>query len=98
MIDPTLKRRLEQLEQDYWRRTVEALDRYLEGRSIKDVEFFCANGYLTENPILGTIFEPPRLTWRERWTEWKEFQRFSETKTAEENEYFCIHGQWPARK
>src|SRR5437764_11274623 len=33
----TLKRRLEQLEQDYWRRTVEALDRYLEGRSIKDL-------------------------------------------------------------
>jgi hypothetical protein len=61
-----------------------------------DVEFFCINGYLPENPILGRIFEPPRVSWRERWKEWKEFQRVSKNKTAEENEYFCIHGQWPA--
>jgi hypothetical protein len=93
----TLKRRLEQLEEDYWRRTVEAADRYLEGRSIADVEFFCAHGYLPDNPILGRIFEPPRMSWNERWTQWKEFQRVSKNKTAEENEYFCIHGQWPAK-
>jgi hypothetical protein len=92
----TLKRRLEQIEEDYWRRTVEAVDRYLEGRSIADVEFFCINGYLPENPLLGRIFEPPRVSWRERWKEWKEFQRVSKNKTDEENEYFCIHGQWPA--
>ena len=92
----TLKRRLEQLEEDYWRRTVEAVDRYLEGRSNADVEFFCANGYLPENPILGRVFEPPRMSWHERWTQWKEFQRVSKNKTAEENEYFCVHGQWPA--
>ena len=52
----TLKRRLEQFEEDYWRRTVEAVDRYLDGRSIADVGFFCAHGYLPGNPILGRIF------------------------------------------
>jgi hypothetical protein len=92
----TLKRRLEQLEENCWRRTVEGLDRYLEGRSVADVEYFCITGYLPENPILGHIFEPSRMSWRERWIEWKEFQRVSKNKTAEENEHFCIHGQWPA--
>jgi hypothetical protein len=76
----TLKRRLEQLEENCWRRTVEGLARYLEGRSVADVEFFCANGYLPENPILGHIFEPSRMSWRERWKEWKEFQRVLKTK------------------
>jgi hypothetical protein len=37
------------------------------------------------------------MSWRERWKEWKEFQRVSKNKTAEENEHFCIHGQWPAK-
>ena len=44
----TLKRRLEQLEEDCWRTTVEAVDKYLEGRSVAYVEFFCANGYLPD--------------------------------------------------
>jgi hypothetical protein len=92
----TLKRRLEQLEETYWRTTADAVDRYLEGRSIVDIEFFCVNGYLPENPILGPIFKPPRMSWPERWREWKESQRVFITKTTEEREYFCIHGQWPA--
>lgn len=62
----TLKRRLEQLEETYWRRTAETVDRYLEGRSIADIEFFCINGYLPENPILGPIFKPLRISWPER--------------------------------
>jgi hypothetical protein len=95
-MNSTIQRRLERIEMAEWRRNSEILDNYFEGRSIEDVEFFCANGYLPENPILGSIFEPSRLTWRERWTAWKEFQRASKTKTAEEREYFCIHGQWPA--
>jgi hypothetical protein len=51
---------------------------------------------LPENPILGCIFEPPRISCQARWTEWKEFQRVCKNRTAEENEYFCIHGQWAA--
>jgi ribonuclease I len=43
--------------------------------------------------------EPLKLltvSWHERWTQWKEDQRVFKNKTAEENEYFCVHGQWPA--
>jgi hypothetical protein len=46
----TLKRRLEQLEENCWRRTVEGLDRYLEGRSVADVEYFCIKAIYLRTP------------------------------------------------
>jgi hypothetical protein len=49
-MEGTRERECPTPQQAYWRRTVEAVDRYLEGRSIADVEFFCINGYLPENP------------------------------------------------
>jgi len=50
----TLKRRIEQLEETQWQELLEAADRYLEGRSIEDREFFCVHGYLPEVPIPGS--------------------------------------------
>lgn len=91
------KRRLEQAEEEHWRRTIEVLDRYLEGRSTADVEVFCVYGYLPEIPIPGRPFEPPLMSWNERWKHWKEFQRMAANKTREVREFFCVHGYWPTR-
>ena len=90
-----LKRRLEQVEEEHWRRTIEVLDRYLEGRSREDVEFFCVHGYLPEIPIPGRPFTPPPMSWKERWKDCKEFQRVAAKKTTEEREFFCVNGYWP---
>ena len=88
------KRRLEQVEEEHWRRTIEVLDRYLEGRSREDGEFFCVHGYLPEIPIPGRPFAPP-MSWKERWKDWKEYQRVAAKKTTEEREFFCVNGYWP---
>ena len=101
------KRRLEQVEEEHCRRTIEVLDRYLEGRSREDVEFFCVHGYLPEIPFFcvhgylpeiptpGRPFAPPPMSWNERWKDWKEFQRVAAKKTTEEREFFCVNGYWP---
>ena len=91
------KRRLEQVEEEHWRRTIEALDRSLDGRTIGDVEFFCVHGYLPEIPIPGRPFAPPPMSWKERWKDWKEFQRVAAKKTTEEREFFCVNGYWPTQ-
>ena len=89
------ERRLERVEEEHWRKTIEVLDRYLEGRSLEDVEFFCVHGYLPEIPIPGRPFAPPPMSWNERWKDWKEFQRTAANKTTEEREFFCVNGYWP---
>jgi hypothetical protein len=91
------KGRLERVEEEHWRKTIEVLDRYLEGRSREDVEFFCVHGYLPEISIPGRPFAPPPMSWNERWKDWKEFQRAAAKKTTEEREFFCVNGYWPTR-
>jgi len=90
-----LKRKIERLEEEYWRRTLETADHYLKGRSVEDVEFFCVHGYLPDVPIRGQTFEPTPMSWPERWKLFRNFQRIAATKTAEELEFFCSHGYWP---
>ena len=90
-------RRVEQLEEVYWRRTLDATDRYLEGRSVEDVEFFCVHGYLPEVPTPGIPYIPERLSWKQRWKQWKEHKLTCTNKSVEEREFFCVHGYWPAQ-
>jgi hypothetical protein len=90
-------RRIEQLEEEQCRRALEGLDRYLEGRSIEDVEFFCVHGFLPEVPIPSSPFVPEPLRWKERWKQWKKQERQFTNRTVEEREFFCVHGYWPDR-
>lgn len=78
-----------------WRRNMEMADRYLEGRSVEDVEFFCAHGYLPEPPIPGTLYVRKERNWKEDWKQWKEFQRETAGKSVEDQEFFCANGYWP---
>src|ERR1700756_4702074 len=90
-------RRIEQLEEEQCRRTLEGLDRYLEGRSMEDVEFFCVHGFLPELPMPGPPYAPERLSWKERWKQWKKHERQFTNRSVEEREFFCVHGYWPER-
>ena len=49
----TLKSRIDQLEFEQWLKNMAELDRYLEGRSEADNEFFCVHGYLPDPPLPG---------------------------------------------
>ena len=90
------KGRLERVEEEHRRRTTEALDRYLEGRSTEDVEFFCVHGYLPQIPIPGRPFESPPMSWNERWKDWKEFQtRFLEGLSYEQVEEIALDWRFP---
>lgn len=87
----TLKSRIEQLEERNWQEQLEAMDRYLKGRSLEDLEFFCVHGYLPDVPIPGLpvdTSEWPRQTW-------KEHKREFAGRSVEEREFFCVHGYWP---
>ena len=85
-----LRRRLEQLEEKRVRKMLEEFDRDLEGRSLEDVKYFCAHGYLPEVPIPGSAFVLERLSWKVRWEQWKESQRQVASHTVEECEFFCV--------
>jgi len=89
----TLKRRIEQLEETQWQELLEAADRYLEGRSIEDREFFCVHGYLPEVPTLG----PPvdSSVWQRPSS--REYKRTFAGHGVKEREFFCVHGYWPER-
>jgi len=89
----TLRSRIEQLEERNWQELLERLDRYLEGRSLEDREFFCVHGYLPEVPIPG----PPVDTSAWRRPKWKEHKRALAGRSEEEYEFFCVHGYWPRR-
>lgn len=92
-----LRTKIDQLEEKQYRRLLEDLDRNLEGRSLEDVEFFCAHGYLPEVPIPGPAFVPERLSWDERWKQWKKHERRFANRSVEEREVFCAHGYWPSK-
>jgi hypothetical protein len=89
----TLKRRIEQLEEKQWQELLEAADRYLEGRSMEDREFFCVHGYLPDVPIPGRPVDVS--SWRR--PSWKEHKRTFEGRSVEEREFFCVYGCWPER-
>lgn len=93
----TLRSRIDQLEQQQWRELMEELDGYLAGRSVEDVEFFCVYGYLPEVPLPGPLYAPERLSWKERWKEWKRHEHQFANRSVEEREFFCVHGHWPSR-
>ena len=90
-----LRRRLDRIEERLWRMTFDSVDRYLHGRSMEDVEFFCVHGYLPEMASPGLPFEPPPSSWNERWKHFRESQRMAASKTVEEREFFCVNGYWP---
>jgi hypothetical protein len=48
------KRKIERLEEEYWRRTLETDNHYLKGRSVEDVEFFCLTRVLAKWPKGGS--------------------------------------------
>jgi hypothetical protein len=87
----TLKSRIEQLEEKQWQQQLEAANSHLEGRSMEDLEFFCAHGYLPEVPIPG----PPVDTSAWQRPTWKEHKRAIAGRSVEEREFFCVHGCWP---
>jgi len=91
----SLSRKIERLEEEYWRQQLETADRYLVGSSIEDVEFFCVHGYLPDTPIPGQPFQPRPMNWPERWKQFRDFQRSTATKSVQEGEFFCSHGHWP---
>jgi hypothetical protein len=90
-------RRLEQLEEMQFRRTLEILDRYLEGRSLEDREYFCTHGYLPEEPLAGTSYETSPMSWKEHWMLCKEHRRIAASKSYGERGFFCMHGHWPTK-
>ena len=87
----TIKSRIEQLEERNWQEQLERLHRYLDGRSIRDVEFFCVHGYLPEVAIPG----PPVDTSGWQRPTWKEHKRAFADRSAEELEFLCLHGHGP---
>jgi hypothetical protein len=89
----TLRSRIEQLEERNWQEQLEAADRYLHGRSMEDLEFFCIHGYLPEVPIPGRPVDTS--AWRR--PTWKEHKRAFAGRSEEEREFFCVHGYWPER-
>jgi hypothetical protein len=89
----TLKSRIEQLEERNWQEQLERLDRYLEGRSLEDREFFCVHGYLPEVPILGRPVDTS--VWRR--PTWKEHKRAIAGRSVGEREFFSVNGYWPKR-
>ena len=65
---PTIKNRLERLEEKQWQKRWEALNSCLAGRSLEDLEFFVVHGYLPEVPIPGSPYTPDTacpVTWEE---------------------------------
>jgi hypothetical protein len=85
-----LRSRIEQLEEKVWQNISAMLDRYLAGRSVEDVEFFCVHGYLPETPIPGDPYHPSGS-----WPKWKDHKRAIAGRTEGEREFFCAHGYWP---
>ena len=92
-----LRSRIEQLEEKVWQNISAKLDRYLEGRSLGDVEYFCIHGYVPETPIPGPPCHASRSTWKERWSAWKKHKRACAGRTEQEIEFFCAHGYFPER-
>ena len=88
---PTIKNRIERLEEKQWQKECEALDSYLAGRSLADVEFFAANGYLPEVPIAGDPYTPSPMTWEEH-------KRLFSGRSKDELEFYAQHGFWPEAK
>ena len=89
-----LKRKVEELEERVWQNIDAKLDRYLSGRSVGDVEFFCRCGYLPETPIGGPLYHPTQSTWKERWSAWKRQKRAFAGRTEEEIEFYCVNGRF----
>jgi hypothetical protein len=84
----TLRSRIEQLEERNWEDALERLDRYLEGRSLEDREFFCVHGYLPEVPMPGHPVDTS--AWRR--PTWKEHKRMFAGRSVEERKFFCLQG------
>lgn len=85
----SVKRRLEQLEEKQWQERCGELNRYLAGRSLGDVEFFCIHGYLPEAPIPETPYIPGRPLTLE------EHRRFLAGRSQDEQSFYAEHGHWP---
>ena len=84
----TIKNRPERLEEKQWQKKCEAVDSYLAGRSLADVEFFVVHGYLSEVPIAGDPYTPCPTTWEEH-------KSFIRGRSEDELEFYVQHGYWP---
>jgi hypothetical protein len=88
----TLKHRIQQAEERQWQESRKRLLADCNGRSMADLEFFVAHGYLPEIPIPGTPVDTSEWPVGSR----AEFQRLLVGRTVEVKEFFCVHGYWPS--
>jgi hypothetical protein len=87
----TLKNRIEQAEDRQWLESRKRLLAAFNGRSMADLEFFVAHGYLPEIPIPGTPVDTSEWPVRSR----AEVKRLLAGRSEEDKEFFCANGYWP---
>ena len=88
----TLKHRIEQAEDRHWLESRKRLLAAFNGRSMADLEFFVAHGYLPEIPIPGTPVDTSEWPVGSR----AEGKRLLAGRSVEDKEFFCAHGYWSA--
>jgi hypothetical protein len=87
----TLESRIERAEERHWLESRKRLLAVFNGRSMADLEFFVAHGYLPEIPTPGTPVDTSEWPVGSRAEE----KRLLAGRSVEDKEFFCAHGYWP---